>query len=469
MVFSKVMARRRPPLWQRELNYLSLVLLHIGIGAFIYFLPPFRKPFYLAVIVFFFYKIITTVKSKKLFWVLSACAYIVAGESLFRMTGGGLFYEISKYLVILFCLFGMFYDGISGRGYPYFIYLIALVPAVVLASINLSYDLRFRSSVAFVLSGPVSLGIAALYCYNKKMSTSDMLDLLKIMSMPIISMTTYLFLYTPSVKEVVTGTASNYATSGGFGPNQVTTIIGLGVFAFTVRLFLRSPSLSLKLVNGFLLAAIAYRGIVTFSRGGILAALITIAAFLVVLYWQSGPRRKQQIIGSFVLLLLVAVGTWLYSKSQTNDLIENRYTGKDALGREKEDVTTGRVELFLEEFEGFEENPFFGVGASGMKNERLEEKGRIIASHNEISRLLSEHGMLGVFILCILLFKPLSLRKPSNKNIFFYAFLAFWFATINHSAMRLAAPGFIYALALIYVTNDKKRPVRRQLPQRAAA
>ncbi|WP_115461503.1 O-antigen ligase family protein [Winogradskyella aurantiaca] len=460
------MSRNKTPVWRREFNYISLVVMHIIIGVVIFSIEPLRNPFYLAVIVFFFYKIITAANKKKQFWVLAACAYIIAGETLFRMTGGGLFYEISKYLVILFCLFGMFYDGISGKGYPYFIYLIALVPAVVIASMNLSFDLKFRSSVAFVLSGPVSLGIAALYCYNKKMSSSQMLDLLKIMSLPIISMTTYLYLYTPSIQDVVRGTDSNFATSGGYGPNQVSTLLGLGVFAFTVRLFLRSPSLGLKLINGFLLAFTAYRGIVTFSRGGVLAAIITISAFLFVLYWQSGYRRKQQILGSFVLLIMVGIGTWFYSKSQTNDLIEKRYVGQDAAGREK-DISTGRLELFMQELEGFQNNPFFGVGASGMKNLRYEEEGQIVASHNEISRIFSEHGVLGIFILCILLFKPLSLRKKGNKNIFFYAFLAFWFATINHSAMRLAAPGFIYALALIYVTNDKKRPVRRQLPKRA--
>ena len=452
---------------RKEWDYIALVLIHVFFGLFIFYVPILRKPFYLAVIVFFFYKIITAIRSKKQFWVLAACAYIIAGESLFRMTGGGLFYEISKYLVILFCMFGMFYDGISGKGYPYFIYLIALVPAVVLASINLNLDLRFRSSVAFVLSGPVSLGVAALYCYNKRMSTEEMLDLLKIMSMPIISMTVYIILYTPSIKEVITGTDSNGVTSGGFGPNQVATLLGLGIFTFTVRLFLKSPTLILRIVNLIVLFFITYRGVVTFSRGGVIAAIITVAAFLVVLYWKSGYRMKQQVIGSFLLLFVLAIGTWFYSKSQTNNLIENRYIGKDALGRDKEDITTGRVDLFIEEFQGFLEHPFIGLGASGMKNERFSEHGVEIASHNEVSRLLSEHGMLGIFIICILLFKPLNLLHPSNKNIFFYAFLAFWFATINHSAMRLAAPGFIYALALIYVTNDKKRPVRRQLPQRA--
>jgi hypothetical protein len=35
----------------------------------------------------------------------------------------------------------------------------------------------------------------------------------------------YLILYTPSVRDVITGTSSNYETSGGFGPNQVATIL----------------------------------------------------------------------------------------------------------------------------------------------------------------------------------------------------------------------------------------------------
>lgn len=45
----------------------------------------------------------------------------------------------------------------------------------------------------------------------------------------------------------------------------------------------------------------------------------------------------------------------------------------------------------------------------------------------------------------------------------FYAFLAFWFATINHSAMRIAAPGFIYGLSLLNVTNEKRPLHRKQI------
>ena len=50
-------------------------------------------------------------------------------------------------------------------------------------------------------------------------------------------MTTYLFLYTPSIKSVLSGTGSNFATSGGFGPNQVSTILGLRDVCFCGTLF----------------------------------------------------------------------------------------------------------------------------------------------------------------------------------------------------------------------------------------
>ena len=201
----------------------------------------------------------------------------------------------------------------------------------------------------------------------------------------------------------------------------------------------------------------------TLSRGGVFAAIIVIIAFLFVFYFRSSFKQKQHIIGSLVIISFVAVATWTISSYQTSGLLDNRYTNRDAIGREKEDITTGRVDLFVDEFQGFMSNPFFGVGANGMKQSRLVDLGTVVASHNEISRLLSEHGILGIIILLILIFKPLDYRTQNKNNIMFYAFLAFWFATINHSAMRIAAPGFIYGLSLLNVTNEKRPLHRKQI------
>lgn len=437
-------------------GYVALIVLHIIMGIFINTIPQFSKLYFIVTCLFFLFRILTVSRENKIMWVLFGASYIVAAESLFRMTGGGLFYEFSKYFVILLMLIGMVFNGISGKAYPYFIYLVLLVPAIVVASTTLGYDLNFRTSIAFVLSGPVCLGISSLYCYEKKVSREVMIQIITCMSFPIIAMTTHLFLFNPSVKEVLTGTGSSFATSGGFGPNQVSTLLGLGMFGLTVRFFLKSPSLFLKLFNLTLLAAVSFRALVTLSRGGVFGALLMIGAFLIVLYGASRIYKKQQIIVSLFLLIFVAMVTWMISLNQSGGIVENRYANQDAAGREKGDVSTGRVDLFIDEFEGFKQHPFLGVGASGMKESRLESEGIIIASHNEISRLLSEHGFLGIIILLILIIKPLSFRLNHWNNLFFYSFLVFWFATINHSAMRIAAPALLYGLSLLKVENTSK-------------
>ena len=444
-------------------NYIALVLFHIGLGVLFFVAEPMAKVFFAIIMLFFIWKIIAASEPKKVQHVLLGCAYFTGIEILFRMTKGGLAYEASKYLVIIFMVMGMFFKGLSGKGYPYFIYLILLVPSIVVASVTLTFDAQFRTNIAFVLSGPVALGIAALFCYDRKVNKKQLMDIMLYMLLPIISTTTYLFLYNPSIKDTLSGTASNASSSGGFGPNQVSTILGLGMFLIIVRLFLKSPSLFLKIFNVLILGAMTFRAIVTFSRGGVIAAIIVVAVFLYSLFIRSSLKQKNQIIGSFFLLIVVVVVTWTISSNQTQGLIDNRYLNKDSMGRQKEDVSTGRLGLFMEEIEGFLESPFIGIGASRIKNIRVETIGLKLPSHNEIGRLLAEHGIFGIFVILLLISTPLGYYSRNNKNLFFYAFLAFWFATINHSGMRIAAPSFIYALALLNVTNEKHSIHRKQL------
>jgi len=443
------------------IKYFIKIIFHILIGALLYYINIFPPIFFFGVLLYFFTQIILVHKDEKLATVLMACAYLVGAEVIFRMTDAGIFYESSKYFVILFVLFGMFYEGISNKAYPYFIFLILLVPSIVVAYSKIGYDSNLRTNVAFALSGPVCLGLSALYCYDKKISKRQILDTLLYLSLPVISLTTYLFLYTPSLKEVITSTQSNFAASGGFGPNQVSSILGLGMFVFCVQYFLNSKTFFLKILNIILFGLVAFRGIITFSRGGVLTAVLMIFAFLFFLYFKSSKKQKYIIVVSFLLLLMTSSIIWVFSSNQTSGLIDKRYSNQDRAGKVKKDISAGRVALFMDELEGFINNPFLGVGANGTKEARILVTGREVVSHNELSRILSEHGVLGVMILLILVFKPLDLRLKNSNNYFFYAFLIFWLATINHSAMRIAAPGFIYALALLTIKNEK-RPIHRK-------
>jgi O-antigen ligase len=149
--------------------------------------------------------------------------------------------------------------------------------------------------------------------------------------------------------------------------------------------------------------------------------------------------------------------TWLVSSIATLGLIDKRYSNQDAGGRVKQDITTGRVEIVLVELDAFFKFPLTGIGIGKAKEYRIEEAGVEVASHNEISRLLSEHGLSGLLALIILIVTPLFYRLGNRSNVFLFPFLAFWLLTINHSSMRIAAPAFIYGLCLISIVHAKKK------------
>ena len=109
-----------------------------------------------------------------------------------------------------------------------------------------------------------------------------------------------------------------------------------------------------------------------------------------------------RIVGMLIVFTLV----WFISSFETSGLISNRYTNRDAAGQLKEDISTGRVELIQTELTAFYKNPIIGIGVGKGREYREEQLGIGINTHNEISRLLSEHGVLGIFALAILIFVP---------------------------------------------------------------
>lgn len=446
-----------------NITYQSAIALHVLIGILIYFNESLAKVYFWVVFVVFMYRIIMSHDNMKTYEVLKACAYLIGAEVLFRMTRGAISYEAGKYMVILFMVIGMFYKGLSGRGYPYFLYLMLLIPSIFVASTTLSFDANFRTNIAFVLSGPICLGICALFCYDKKITMKQLHTVLLYAMLPLISHVVYIFFYNPSVRDVLTGTGSNRAAAGGWGANQVSTVLGLGMFIVAVRLFAKSPTLLLKIVNLIIFGLFTYRALVTMSRGGVITAFLSLGCFLLFYYLAVSIKKRNQLIFMSTIFCFSLVAIWFISSTQTDGLIDLRYANKDHLGREKGDVTTGRSKLFKEELEGFISNPFLGIGSSRAKDQRIEEEGQGVTSHSEVSRSLAEHGIFGVIILVILIFKPFELRSQNRKNYFFYAFLAFWFATINHSSMRIAAPAFIYGLALLNVKYEKHSLHRKQI------
>jgi D-alanyl-lipoteichoic acid acyltransferase DltB (MBOAT superfamily) len=146
---------------------------------------------------------------------------------------------------------------------------------------------------------------------------------------------TYLVLYTPSIKSVVTNTQSNFETSGGFGPNQMSTILGFGIFVFFVQLILNSPTRKLQILNASLVIIFAFRGLVTFSRGGVMTGVMMILLLTLLLYYKSNKNGKLKISVLMVFIGIASLGIWTYSTLQTSGMINKRYANEDARGRQK--------------------------------------------------------------------------------------------------------------------------------------
>lgn len=436
-------------------NYLLLVLFHVFIGVLLYYFPFTSKIYGYAIILLGAFFVINSQNKNN--EVLYAAAYIVGSEVLLRMTDGNPVYEFSKYGVMIFIFIGVYYNGISKNAIPYWIFLLLLVPGVLLTAFLMSNHFSLRKSISFNISGPVCLGICSLYAYSRKITLSQLNRILLVIGLPIISCVVYLTLYTPTIKSLILGTASNSDLSGGFGPNQVSTILGLGMFIFVSRLIYTSKTKLSFVINLIIVLNISFRGLITFSRGGMITGVVMIFALIVVTYFRVNKpgRVKMNYVISFVILAFFV--TWVYSSDQTGGLIEKRYANKDAAGRIKEDRFTGRGELAADEIETFLQNPIFGVGVARNQALRSEKTGETILSHNELTRMLAEHGSLGILCLLILFFTPVTLYLDNKYNTYLPCFIIFWLLTINHAAMRLAAPAFVYSLSLLKIYLDENQ------------
>ena len=383
-------------------------------------------------------------------------AYISAAEVFIRMSKAMILYETGKYSVILFLIIGVFVGKFKQKfSVTLAFYLLLLLLGI--AFTRVPEGEYIRKAIAFNLSGPFVLGISGLYFYKRNITKENLMNALFFMLLPLFSMVTYLYFKTPDLREIVFASAANFQTSGGFGPNQVSTILGLGIFIISVLILLNKRITGYVLLDVFVLLYFVYRALLTFSRGGLITGIVAIISF-VIFY----SLFKKLSLGTFIsyagLTAIFIVSVWLYTSNITGGMLDNRYAGKNAKGVQKKDVSSGRVAILNEQIASFLENPL-GIGVGNGKYKRQGTIGHVTAaSHNEVGRLIEEHGIIGFIILLLLLGLPLlNFWNGDNYNrAFTTAFYLFWFLTINHSAMRIAFPGFIYGLSLLNITHEKE-------------
>lgn len=386
---------------------------------------------------------------------LLMAGYISGAEVLLRMTKGAILYETGKYAVFIFLLVASIVGRNTTKPNLTFLFYILLL-ALGITFTQVPDGESIRRAVVFNLSGPILLGFCALFLYQKKVDKDTLLDVLFMMLLPIISIASYLYFRTPDIEEIVFGGTANFETSGGFGPNQVATILGLGIFVVVTFIISKKKLTGYLFLDGIILIYLIYRGLLTFSRGGILVSVIAIV-FYFVYHGLSKRKNVSYYLQYLALSAFFVVGVWLYTSDITKGMLDNRYTGRNASGVKKEDATSGRIDILNEQLASFYESPIVGIGVGNGKFKRqLGNKKVTAASHNEVGRLIEEHGLIGLASLIVLFSSPFGifLRQTNYQRAFLVAFFLFWILTIGHSAMRIAFPSFIYGLCLINIVDE---------------
>lgn len=380
--------------------------------------------------------------------VVYAVAYIGAAEVLWRMSQAYLFWEYAKYALILVAFVAIVVDlrrAGEGRRLSHvspLLLLLALIPGAVIAILELGIG-DARDALSFNLSAYAAMSMLGLYLWGRPINRDTTVRLLLALMAPIVAITFLAVYFTITDLDSLNFVgASNWVTSGNYGPNQVANMMGFGALA-GVMLFTLLPRS--RAARGFVLLltlAMLGQGLLTFSRGGIYSFVLALAVF--GLHLMNTPRARGRLLLLFGLFgVILVVGVYPLLDDFTGGSLSERFSDTD---------TTGRLEAAEVDMRAFTENVFVGVGVGESNAYHINYLGHSLAAHTEYTRMLAEHGLFGVLALLILVWM-LANRYAANSPGYgraMSAALAFWAASIMlHSAMRLAAIPVALALALV--------------------
>lgn len=378
---------------------------------------------------------------------VALCAYIAGAEVLWRMSEARIFWEYGKISLMALCFLGLLKWGKGRINLLPLAYGVPLLLSIPLTLQALSLG-EFREQISFNLFGHFTLAIGLAFTSSLRLKQEQVDIILRSLVLPITGIA-FLVLYKIITAGSITfSTESNFATSGGYGPNQVSAILGLAALACWLLV------LMLPIINGdriFLLllsAGFLLQAVFTFSRGGVLNFLV--AAPLATFWLMRGSSRGMQ--AAFMGAILLGITGYILLPQM------NAVTGGALEERYQEVSTTGRLDITMLDFEIWKDHLAFGVGPGMSVYHRVPFLGGRVAPHTEYSRLLADHGLAGVWTMLLLAGMAVYafFKAPSAWAKGLVVACIIWsLAEMTHAAMRIAAISFLYVLPFAVIQKDE--------------
>lgn len=388
--------------------------------------------------------------------VACVAAYIAGSEVLWRMTGAEFYWEGAKYATVLIFAVALVRARRLRAPRAIVAYFVLLLPSTALMWFQIDAS-QARNQTSFNLSGPLALAVSVWFFCHLRVSREGVSQILSALLGPVVGVFALCFLGTVTASDLIFRGSSNFATSGGFGPNQVSAILGLGALAAFLLALDHSRRRGFRAGMLALLLALAAQSALTFSRTGVAALVICIGIGTFFLL----RSRRSRVSLAFSLPLLIAAAAFVVVPRLES------FTGGALADRFLDTSPTGREQLAKADWLIFLDNPILGVGP-GQARPLRSIAGRIGVAHTEFTRLIAEHGLFGVAALILLLSVAVrrfaSARDAEERAI--VAMLCAWsLLFMLVSGMRVVAPSFAFGLAMAMpprIRPDvRKRPAAR--------
>ena len=424
----------------------SLLLLHLLLGYILYLFPFISTYFGLLILMIATYYILNSRQYNALV-PLKFSAYIIGAEVLLRMCKSNLIWVFGKYSILYFIILALLRRRFVFNVYwPILIYFILLLPSIInvpIKSINL-----WRQDVSFNLSGPLCLAALVIYLYNLKLTKRDLANVLYYALLPILSMSLVIIFKMPDLDSYKFSPYSDPITSGGYGPNQVSTIFGFMIAGLSFGQIFKIKITESQIIDIACLFLFTGLGLITFSRGGLFASFISII-FCIISYHITSFNKVENVI-KMILILVVSIGTWFYVVRVTEGAISQRYgLSKNSADEKFKLDLSGRAEIYSIDIKIFRDNFISGVGPGQANQLRyIYGYGKHVAAHTEFSRMLAEHGFFGFLSLISLIgigFNKFFVNSSINNKSIILLFGSLAVLTMLHAAMRISMPCLAFA------------------------
>lgn len=342
------------------------------------------------------------------------------------------------------------------------LYFFLLLPSLLIGE----YDELEKpiNVISFSLSGPISLAVSCSFFSRYTLTINNLLRVLSFALYPIILSLLYIIIKAPNIKDIEWALGANFESSAHMtGPNQISSIFGLGLFILFFTIYNKFYFSGYRFIDILFFGILLFRTILLFSRGGLISgflAIITLYIFDILLKSKNASEKFNKI---FQVIIFIVLSILLFNivNDITNGTLYKRYRGEKANTEitGEIDYFSNREQIIDSDINIFLQNPIFGIGPGLGKHYRDKYLGWGASAHTELTRLLAEHGLLGILAAIIIIYLSIvSIKKNKKIGIPIVASLiVLSISTSFHAAMRLAMVGFIFGLSQLTIKSNSNK------------